>query len=389
MSQLSVNDAIVQYYGSLGIAETLRLFLAKGFIAIDSVHLKGAGNGQIPSWDNALQKWVAIDPPAGGSGGVHNHDGSYAALIHTHDYAGTTHTHDYAAGVHTHDYSPTNHNHDAAYSATGHAHVHDHNAAYSAIGHSHDTSHNHDGVYSPIHTHPYSASTHDHAGVYAPVHTHPYAADLHGHTGTLDANARVGIKNNGAAALLRRSINFIPGSNVTLGITDDAANEEVDVTITAAIPGGAGGPATVKLTADLAAYSVATLVNLAGLAFAVASGVYYRFVFNVVHQQAATTTGLRLGLTFPAATIFAAHARVSHGVTVNADGTDIMFEGPITTSGDSVLGTGVQAAATNYISTIEGFILPSAAGNIQVQYAPEVAAAMTVKQGSHGLLFTL
>jgi hypothetical protein len=50
---------------------------------------------------------------------------------------------------------------------------------------------------------------------------------------TLDSNARVQVKNNGAAVGTRRAINFIAGSNVTLSISDDASNEEVDVTISA------------------------------------------------------------------------------------------------------------------------------------------------------------
>lgn len=153
--------------------------------------------------------------------------------------------------------------------------------------------------------------------------------------------------------------------------------------------GGSGGPATVKLTSDLAPYLLTALTNATGLSFAVTSGVYYNFSFVIVHQSLLSTTGLRLGLTHPGATIFAAHAAVSHTASATADGSDNRFEGPLTTSGDSVVGAGVAAATTNYVSTIEGFILPSTTGTLQVQYAAEVAASVTVKQGSHGLLFTL
>lgn len=52
---------------------------------------------------------------------------------------------------------------------------------------------------------------------------------------TLDANARVAVrKDSGAVVGTRRRINFITGTNVTLTITDDAGNEEIDVTIDAA-----------------------------------------------------------------------------------------------------------------------------------------------------------
>lgn len=57
---------------------------------------------------------------------------------------------------------------------------------------------------------------------------------------TVDANARIAVENNGTAVGTRRTINFIPGTNVTLTITDDASNEEVDVTINSTASGGGG-----------------------------------------------------------------------------------------------------------------------------------------------------
>jgi len=57
----------------------------------------------------------------------------------------------------------------------------------------------------------------------------------------LGNNARVSVnKNSGATVGTRRRINFIEGSNVTLTISDDSGNEEVDVTI--ASTGGSGSP---------------------------------------------------------------------------------------------------------------------------------------------------
>jgi len=60
-------------------------------------------------------------------------------------------------------------------------------------------------------------------------------------SGNLNANARVAVsKNSGATVGTRRRINLIEGSNVTLTIADDEANEEVDVTIEA-VGGGTPG----------------------------------------------------------------------------------------------------------------------------------------------------
>lgn len=157
-------------------------------------------------------------------------------------------------------------------------------------------------------------------------------------------------------------------------------------------PAGAQGPSgdasaiTCKITADAAALTSATLANVTGLGFAVTAGNYYSFEFVVLFQSAATTTGLRLGLTLPAATVYSA----SVDIPIAADGAGGSMQGWLTTSGDSVLGTGVQAATTTYAATIRGMILPSASGTLQVQAATEVAAsAITIKQGLHGIMRTV
>lgn len=51
--------------------------------------------------------------------------------------------------------------------------------------------------------------------------------------------AAVTVKDNGADVGSRPKINLIEGANVTLTITDDPTNNEVDVTIAAT--GGGGG----------------------------------------------------------------------------------------------------------------------------------------------------
>jgi len=60
-------------------------------------------------------------------------------------------------------------------------------------------------------------------------------------TAALDNVARTTVRRNtGADVGSRRRLNFIEGTNVTLTVTDDGANEEVDITI-AATGGGGGG----------------------------------------------------------------------------------------------------------------------------------------------------
>ena len=59
-------------------------------------------------------------------------------------------------------------------------------------------------------------------------------------TAALGNIARHSVALNGTLVASRRRINLIEGANVTLTVTDDAGNEEVDVTIAAAGGGGSG-----------------------------------------------------------------------------------------------------------------------------------------------------
>lgn len=61
-------------------------------------------------------------------------------------------------------------------------------------------------------------------------------------TNALDASARTVVKKAGTLTGTRRGVNFIEGANVTISVSDDAANEQVNVTISAS-GGGAGSAA--------------------------------------------------------------------------------------------------------------------------------------------------
>jgi len=110
------------------------------------------------------------------------------------------------------------------------------------------------------------------------------------------------------------------------------------------------------------------------------------FAFNVLFRSAVLTTGLKLGLTFPAVTTFAASVELP----VAADGTAGQFAGQITSSGDSVTGTGVEATGTTYLASVKGIINPSANGTLQLQYASEITATgVVVMANSVGILVTV
>lgn len=122
------------------------------------------------------------------------------------------------------------------------------------------------------------------------------------------------------------------------------------------------------------------VANVTGLSFAVTAGVKYKYKFQILYTSAATTTGLRLGLTYPAATVAVALANISSG----ADGTGAYFQGTINTSGDSVLSTATSSTSANgHIAFVEGIIVPSANGTVQLTAATEVAAsAITILANS-------
>ncbi len=146
--------------------------------------------------------------------------------------------------------------------------------------------------------------------------------------------------------------------------------------------------AKVFLTGDASAATTTTLADVTGLVLPVTSGVYYHFEFHMIYQAAATTTGIKCSVTIPSVTTFAAVAQLP--VSTAADGTANIYYGHISSSGDAVVGTGTPAATTNTYAWIEGNILPSASGSVQLQYASEVAASnVTIKQGSSGILTRL
>jgi hypothetical protein len=143
----------------------------------------------------------------------------------------------------------------------------------------------------------------------------------------------------------------------------------------------------VVLTADLAAYGALALINTTGLAFPVANGVHYGFKFVVLFQTVALTTGIRFGLTFPAVTRFGCSVSIPDAAV---DGTAAFWHGRITASGDSVVSAGVEAINTDYVAVIEGVIVPSANGTLQLQHATEVNTSnVLVRQGSYGCLLPL
>jgi hypothetical protein len=141
---------------------------------------------------------------------------------------------------------------------------------------------------------------------------------------------------------------------------------------------------SVKITSDQSSTSTST-GDVTGLSFSVTSGTYYKFKFVVVFRSAATSTGIKLGINAPSSTVFSATAKIPSA----ADGTGGSFHGWITSSGDIVTSSGVEATATDYVAIIEGMILPSASGTVQLIFASGVGSSqITIRNGSFATIET-
>jgi hypothetical protein len=112
------------------------------------------------------------------------------------------------------------------------------------------------------------------------------------------------------------------------------------------IQGPAGGATVAKLAADTAAITATALADVAGLSVALAAGILYRVEALVPFTSASVLAGVKLGVTHPSATL----AVFNVAVPVAADGVAAMLHGWVTSSGDSVAGTGVQANNATYLA---------------------------------------
>jgi hypothetical protein len=198
-------------------------------------------------------------------------------------------------------------------------------------------------------------------------HTHAvYAAASHSH---VDADLPAGLTRDAEAALA-----YAP-----LGHTH---------------PGGGGGPTIVRLT-NPAVAAVTAFADIPGFVRALLANEAVHFRAVLVYRANATTTGVRLGVNGPASPAVLAYrtttARTNAlqsaaGATDNE--TSFMSQAYDAPAADS----GVAAANTDYLASIEGIIVNGAnAGNLAMRFASEVAVAngITLRPGSFVAFTTL
>lgn len=141
------------------------------------------------------------------------------------------------------------------------------------------------------------------------------------------------------------------------------------------------------LASDLSPSASTTLADVTGLAFSVVAGVTYKFEFSLIYRSAATTTGIKIGLTCPASPTYLAANVSIFGRAADAAGTAVFF-GTIKASGDSVVSDTVEEASVDYEAIVRGTLVNVTDGSLQLQWATEVGASgVTPKAGSAGRLW--
>ena len=149
-------------------------------------------------------------------------------------------------------------------------------------------------------------------------------------------------------------------------------------------PTGAAGFSTVRMQNNLATGGTTALATISGMIFALTSGNTYAFEWDVVYDCANSTSGLVLGMTFPAAVVVASRVKIP-----TAAATDVI--GQITSSGGTVTSVTNGPINTPAYAQILGTIRPSANGNLAVTYGSEVStgAGIRIRQETMGFLYTV
>lgn len=120
-----------------------------------------------------------------------------------------------------------------------------------------------------------------------------------------------------------------------------------------------------------------TLEDVTGLSFSVVSGGVYHFKFYVIYTAAATTTGSRWTINGPAASNLIYMSEYSLAATTTTrNANNISYQLPAGSNASS-------SSLTGNLAIVEGMIIPSADGTVQLQHASEVSgSAITAKAGS-------
>ena len=118
-----------------------------------------------------------------------------------------------------------------------------------------------------------------------------------------------------------------------------------------------------------------TLVDVTGLSFTVKAGITYRFYAVIPYTSATTNNGTRWTINAPTATLLNYSSRYTLSATSATVNYCNAINLPANCNNNSIL--------TGNVAIIEGVIIPSAQGTVQVRFASESAnTAITAKAGA-------
>lgn len=153
------------------------------------------------------------------------------------------------------------------------------------------------------------------------------------------------------------------------------------------------GTNTIMVTKKTGDQTIATttLTDCTDMSFTVAANTDYFFEFILIHQAAATTTGLKMALAVTTATtnyiVYRSESQALNATTA-AGAVDNVQLIQFQASGGTHTLTDHAAANTNYMSVVKGVISVSGTGGtLKLQFAGDAAANITAKKGSYALLW--
>jgi hypothetical protein len=121
-----------------------------------------------------------------------------------------------------------------------------------------------------------------------------------------------------------------------------------------------------------------TIADVTGLSFAVTAGEGYFFRATIDYTAAATTTGSRWSVSGPASP-----TRLSYGSTYSLTTTTQTTNHGLAAYDLPAASNATSAATGANLAIVQGFIQPSANGNVIIRFASEVASsAIVAKKGS-------
>lgn len=137
----------------------------------------------------------------------------------------------------------------------------------------------------------------------------------------------------------------------------------------------------VELSSDVA-FTATTFSSITGMSFSVTSGTKYRFFGIIVYTTTNAARGIKVSLTAPATTILAYHTRTGLSTTAGTAATWESWQ----SATDSGAAAATSISTASNILVIEGYILPSASGTVQLRAGISSntgSPTITVKAGSY------